>query len=101
MLLAPTPRLAARATPCRRARQPPRCLRAAAVKGDDKKPHFEMSPPAGECLLEDARDAMEACAKKVGKGGGLRKKILTLSCRWDGRPARRVDVVLARLRVVG
>lgn len=26
--------------------------------------HFEVSPPRGECRLEDARDAMEACANK-------------------------------------
>ena len=37
-------------------------LAARATAGDE--PHFEASPPRGECLLEDARDAMEACAQK-------------------------------------
>ena len=60
-----------------RGREPPRPARGARIAapmarraalvtrstaGDE--PHFEASPPRGECLLEDARDAMEACAKK-------------------------------------
>lgn len=71
MFLASTPRLAITRAPAP-CRQPPRARPSAHVsasaKGGDPAPHFETTPARGECLLEDARDAMEACAKKVREG---------------------------------